>query len=155
MQISGNTWEDIGTDTKNPGYGNNIFDENDNPINIKARLYKRGDSAVIEEKDTTNGYYKFTKKLLSTEVKNGEYYIEFDYSKYSNIAQELSNSINGYWHKNSNGEYDNYLYMPVQPNIGNTNGSKALTETVLPKEDQEMIVNTKYIAKTGYRRKQE
>lgn len=129
------------------------IDKNDKSIQgIQVKLFQRGNNTPIEVKETLNdGTYKFDKKILSRDVKNGEYYTEFDYSMYSKIAKDLSNSKNGYWHKNENGEYDRYLYIPVEPNFNKKKGSKAFTETVLPTEDSE-IMNL-YKAKTGYRSK--
>ena len=156
IKISGYAWEDIGADTKNPGIGNNIYEKNTKDVlmeNITVKLYDKSKNELRETTETKNGEYKFEKWVLSKDLKNGLYYVEFDYSGYSKIANNSTTKQKGYWHVDSNGEYDRYLYMPVEPNIGNIQGSKVLTETVLPTEDKEMIDGNLYKAKTGYRRK--
>lgn len=121
--------------------------QSDNKLeNIQVHLYEKNGNQKSKIETTTtnaNGEYKFNRKLLSQFVKEGRYIVEFDYSNYSKIAktqEEYNNS-------------DKYLYMPVQPNIGIIQGSKAITEETLPKEDKEIINNNLYKAVTGYRRK--
>ena len=150
MKISGYVWEDISNNTKTPGTGNNKYKEKETEKDIRiegvdVKLYKRGTSTEIESvKTNKNGEYKFEDSLvLAKDVKAGEYYIEFNYSVYSKIA----NTINEY--KNSN----TYIYTPVEPIMDKMNGSKALTQDVQPKQDKDIISNNLYKAKTGYRRK--
>lgn len=132
INISGYVWEDIGADTKNPGIGNNKYKdattEKDKKIQgIQVQLYKKGSGNAIESTTTdSKGNYKFNSLLSSTGVKNGDYYIRFDYESYAQKEEKL--------------------YKPVTPIIDKSNSSKALTEIVLPEEDEKII----YIAQTGY-----
>ena len=154
IQVSGYVWEDISDDTKNPGNGNNKYKDNksENDLKIqgvKVKLYKKGNNSELENiKTDTNGNYKFSKLIPSIDLKKGIYYVEFDYSQYSKVARNESEYL--YQGK--------YLYKPVVPIIDKINGSKALTQDVLPKEDAQIIPTSEnmsglYKAYTGYRRR--
>lgn len=147
MKISGYVWEDIGSSTKEPENGNNKYKENLNELDtrikgIKVRLLNKNVTGTVEETETNqNGDYKFEKLLVAAYVKEGIYRIEFDYSSYSKVADR-----NTYW------EEGKYLYRPVEPLVGEKNGSKALTKAILPKTDETMIQSGGYYYKayTGY-----
>lgn len=147
MKISGYIWEDIGSSTKEPENGNNKYKENLNELDtrikgIKVRLLNKNVTGTVEETETNqNGDYKFEKLLVAAYVKEGIYRIEFDYSSYSKVADR-----NTYW------EEGKYLYRPVEPLVGEKNGSKALTKAILPKTDETMIQSGGYYYKayTGY-----
>ena len=147
MKISGYVWEDISNDTKIPGNGDNKYEENSNDKkirNITVKLYEKGSNRQIESEQTNeNGEYKFDNLLSAKDVKNGKYYVEFDYSQYPGVARDTNEYSNG-----------RKIYTPVVPNITATNTSKSLTKEILPEEDKEILQssNELYKAYTGYRR---
>ena len=142
IQVSGYVWEDIGPDTKVPGNGNDKYKdsntEKDKKISgMKVSLHKKGKNKALETvKTDNNGDYKFTTLIPSIELKNGEYFVKFQYSEYGarNIAEYS--------------ERKKYLYIPVNSIFDKTNGSKALTVEMLEEADNALFQNKEAV--TGY-----
>ena len=86
INISGYVWEDIAPSIKQTGDTDNLYTDKSNDIKLEGitvRLYNKNTGDLIAKTNTSKdtGEYKFSNMLLSLEVKQGSYYVEFDYKR--------------------------------------------------------------------------
>ena len=150
IKISGYVWVDQSTNKSTTGDGgyNSLYDGGETLVNgVTVSLYKKGSSEAVatyitgSDSALDDGEYEFNLlsydvSILYKDVKNGEYYIEFDYGS----ASGLINTTNSTTGKD---------YIPVAFNDEDsaeivTNGSRALMDDVAEYNDDLSGIATTY-----------